>query len=116
MAVTAQGLAKAAEILAGQFMLVATNVPYLGRGKQDQVLQNYCEGFYPDANADLEVLARVFDVQPKLKNSLSPHLQHGGWVALRVEDLKALPNRILLRPEALDGAVGKINRRLGGTD
>ena len=32
MAVTARGLAKAAEILAGQFTLVATNVPYLGRG------------------------------------------------------------------------------------
>ena len=38
MAVTARGLAKAAEILAGQFTLVATNVPYLGRGKQDEVL------------------------------------------------------------------------------
>ena len=34
MAVTARGLAKAAEILAGQFTLVATNVPYLARGKQ----------------------------------------------------------------------------------
>ena len=31
MAVTARGLAKAAEILASQFTLVATNVPYLGR-------------------------------------------------------------------------------------
>ena len=38
MAVTAHGLAKAAEILAGQFTLVATNVPYLGRGKQDEAL------------------------------------------------------------------------------
>ena len=34
MAVTAHGLAKAAEILAGQFTLVATNVPYLGRGSR----------------------------------------------------------------------------------
>ena len=33
MAVTARGLAKAAEILAGQFTLVATNVPYLGPTK-----------------------------------------------------------------------------------
>jgi hypothetical protein len=32
IAVTAHGLAKAAEILAGKFTLVATNVPYLGRG------------------------------------------------------------------------------------
>jgi hypothetical protein len=53
MAVTAQGLAKAAEILAGQFTLVATNVPYLGRGKQDQALQDYCERFHSDAKGDL---------------------------------------------------------------
>jgi AMP-binding enzyme len=42
MAVTARGLAKAANILASQFTLVATNVPYLGRGKQVEVLQDYC--------------------------------------------------------------------------
>lgn len=53
MAVTAHGLAKAAEILAGQFTLVATNVPYLGRGKQDEVLQDFCERFYHEAKADL---------------------------------------------------------------
>ena len=53
MAVTARGLAKAAEILAGQFTLVATNVPYLGRGKQDEVLQDYCERVHPEAKADL---------------------------------------------------------------
>ena len=53
MAVAAQGIAEAAEILAGQFTLVATNVPYLGRGKQDDVLQDYCERVYPEAKADL---------------------------------------------------------------
>lgn len=53
MAVAAQGLAKAAQILAGRFTLVATNVPYLGRGKQDKVLKEYCEGHHPDSKADL---------------------------------------------------------------
>ena len=53
MAVTARGLAKAAEILVGQFTLVVTNVPYLGRGKQDEVLQDYCERIHPEAKADL---------------------------------------------------------------
>lgn len=53
MAVAAQGLAKAAEILAGRFTLVATNVPYLGRGKQDEVLKTYCERHHPEAKADL---------------------------------------------------------------
>jgi hypothetical protein len=53
MTVTAYGLAKAAEILAGQFTLVATNVPYLGRGKQDDLLKDYCERTHPEAKADL---------------------------------------------------------------
>ncbi len=53
MAVTAHGLAKAAEILASQFTLVATNVPYLGRGKQDELLADYCECIHPEAKADL---------------------------------------------------------------
>lgn len=53
MAVTARGLAKAAEILASQFTLVATNVPYLGAKKQDDVLKDYCERVHPQAKADL---------------------------------------------------------------
>ena len=53
MAVTAQGVAKAAEVLTAQFALVATNVPYLGRGKQDEALKDYCERVYPEAKADL---------------------------------------------------------------
>jgi hypothetical protein len=53
LAVTARGLAKAAEMLAGQFTLVATNVPYLGRGKQDEVLMDFCERVHPEAKADL---------------------------------------------------------------
>lgn len=53
VAVTARGLAKAAEILAGQFTLVATNVPYLGRGKQTEIVREYCELVYPEAKADL---------------------------------------------------------------
>ena len=53
MAVAARGLTKAAEILAGKFTLVATNVPYLGRGKQDDVLQVYCECAHQQAKADL---------------------------------------------------------------
>ena len=53
LAVIAQGLAKAAELLAGQFTLVITNVPYLGRLKQDDLLMAHCERAYPLAKADL---------------------------------------------------------------
>jgi hypothetical protein len=53
MAVAAQGLAQAALVLAGRFTLVATNVPYLGRGKQDDVLKEYCTSAHSTAKADL---------------------------------------------------------------
>jgi hypothetical protein len=53
MAVTARGLAKAAEILAGQFTLVATNVPYLGMPKQHEELREFCQTYHPEAKGDL---------------------------------------------------------------
>jgi hypothetical protein len=53
MAVAAQGLAKAAEILSSRFALVATNVPYLGVRKQGDILKDYCVSSYADAKEDL---------------------------------------------------------------
>ncbi len=53
MAVTARGLAKAAEILSDQFTLVATNVPYLKSSKHDPTLKSFCEIAFPRAKADL---------------------------------------------------------------
>jgi hypothetical protein len=53
LAVIAQGIAKAAELLAGIFTLVITNVPYLGRNKQTECLMNFCETYHPKAEADL---------------------------------------------------------------
>lgn len=53
MAVTARGLAKAAEILAGQFTLVATNVPYLKRGNQDEPLLSHSKTHFSDSCACL---------------------------------------------------------------
>lgn len=51
--IVAQGLAKAASLLAGTYHLVATNVPYLARGKQDQVLKDYCDRYHNEAKNDL---------------------------------------------------------------
>ena len=53
MAVAARGISKAAEILAGKFTFVATNVPYLGRRKQSKVLMDYCADVYPEAKSEL---------------------------------------------------------------
>lgn len=51
--VAAQGLTRAAQILAGKYTLVITNVPYLKRGKHGVVLFEFCEQNYPEAKADL---------------------------------------------------------------
>jgi len=48
MAVAAQGMAKAAEILGRHYILVATNVPYLVRGKQGDVIRAYAEVYCPN--------------------------------------------------------------------
>ncbi len=53
MGIAAQGLAKAAELLADKYTLVVTNVPYLGRGKQDDILKEHLETQYPLGKADL---------------------------------------------------------------
>lgn len=55
LAVTAQGLAKGAEILASTFTLVVTNVPYLSNRKQCDELKNFCTDNYEDAKNDLGV-------------------------------------------------------------
>ena len=68
MAVTARGLAKAAEILAGRFTLTATNVPYLAGDKQTEVLCDYCARFFPTSKRNL---AYVFI--ERMLNALSPN-------------------------------------------
>jgi hypothetical protein len=78
MAVTARGLAKAAEILAGQFTLVATNVPYLGRGEQCEFLQHWSADNSPNGKGDIATtfLERLlsFGVQsPATVCVVSPH-------------------------------------------
>lgn len=53
LAIAAQGVLTAFRILANRFTLVATNVPYLGRGRQDPVLAQYCAEIHSDAKVDL---------------------------------------------------------------
>lgn len=77
LAVVAQGIARAAQLLAKRYSLVATNVPYLGRGKQSADLQRFCESTYPASQADL---AAVF-VERCLR-----YLQEGGATAIVTKD------------------------------
>jgi hypothetical protein len=51
--VMAAGIAKAGQLLGKKFTLQITNVPYLGKGKFDQVLSDYVLKYYPDSKSDL---------------------------------------------------------------
>jgi hypothetical protein len=53
LGVAARGIALAASLMARQFTLVATNVPYLARGKQAEELRDYIADVHPAAKADL---------------------------------------------------------------
>ena len=52
-AIAAAGMVKAADLLASKYTLVITNVPYLGRGKQNELLKDNIDQHYKDGKADL---------------------------------------------------------------
>jgi hypothetical protein len=52
-AVAARGLLEAAALLSKKYVFLATNVPFLGRGKQNPELIRFVENSMPEAKADL---------------------------------------------------------------
>lgn len=76
LALSALGLLDAARLLDGRYHLVITNVPYLARGKQSEVLKAYCESHYPEAKNDL---ANVF-LERCLELACSPEDSQGAGV------------------------------------
>lgn len=94
LAVTAQGIAKAAEILAGQFTLVATNVPYLGREGHTEDLTKFADGYAPDAAADLATLMLHRCLQFTGKTgTVSVVLPQNWWVG---KSYSSFRNRVLV--------------------
>jgi hypothetical protein len=51
--VMAAGIAKAGYLLSKKYTLHITNVPYLSRGKQDNVMYDYCQRYFNEAKGDL---------------------------------------------------------------
>ncbi|HCU36042.1 MAG TPA: hypothetical protein DGT21_11535, partial [Armatimonadetes bacterium] len=51
--VVAQGIARAARLLAAKYALVATNVPYLMQGKQGDTLKKHLQDAYSDGKNDI---------------------------------------------------------------
>jgi hypothetical protein len=122
LAVIAQGIAKAADLLAGEFTLVITNVPYLGAKKQADVLKGHCERFHPRAKADLATcfLERCLDFcGPSQSTALvTPQnwLSLGRYKELRLWLLRERNCDFLARlgPKAFQTPMWDFNVMLGG--
>ena len=105
LVVTAYGLSKTAEILADKFTLIATNVPYLGREKQDDELQKFADLYYSDS---IRCLSTIF---------LSRSLQwctHGSTIALVTPQNWLFQARyVKLRETLLTNTQWNLTARLG---
>lgn len=90
----AKGVARAANLLTRQYTLVSTNVPYLARGKQGDILKDFIENQYPEARADLATAflerCRAFTVQAGAYALVTPQnwLFLGSYRKLREKLLK----------------------------
>jgi hypothetical protein len=62
--VMAAGIAKAGDLLSRKYYIQITNVPYLGKGKQDKILSDYVLNKFPEAKADLATVfyERLFKI------------------------------------------------------
>jgi len=105
MGVAAEGIARAAQILAGEYHLVITNVPYLVRSKQDDVLRDYSEEHYPEAKNDL---ATVF-----LERCLELCTDGGNCSIVLPQNWLFLTTYRALREKLLKGETWNLIARLG---
>ena len=103
--VAAQGMARAAELLAERYTLVVTNVPYLARGKQSEALKAFAARRHPDAKADLATLfvSRIFDL-------LAPH---GAQAVVTPQNWLFLTSYRKLRERLLTERTWSLVARLG---
>ena len=104
-AVAAQGMARAAELLAGRYHLVITNVPYLSRGKQSQSLKDFCQKNYPAAKNDL---ATVF-----LERCLELCAEEGTACLVLPQNWLFLTRYRRLREQLLQSEAWRMLARLG---
>ena len=83
MAVAARGMATAAALLGRRFTLVATNVPFLGRGKQHATMRDHLESHFKDARSDLAtaMLRRLVDFADRNGTTAAVTPQH--WLFLK---------------------------------
>ncbi len=116
LAVVAQGIARAATMLAARYTLVVTNVPYLGRSKQDSALKDFCERQHPAGKADLATcfvercFALCFDGGSSAVVTPQNWLFLGGYKNLRKRLLESDQWNLVARlgPRAFETITGEI--------
>ena len=104
-AVAARGMARAAELLAGKYTLVITNVPYLKRGKQEHKLRTFCAQRYPVSKNDL---ATVF-----LERCLRLRVEGGTAGLVLPQNWLFLTTYRKLRKKLLESETWNLLARLG---
>ena len=82
-AVVAHGLAKAAMLLAAQYHLVITNVPYLARGKQNEILTKHCDKFFRASKSDLATVFLDRCLEFCVKNGTASIVLTQNWLFLK---------------------------------
>ncbi len=114
-AVAAAGIVEAAKLLAQEYALVATNVPYLGHDKKCPVLKEYCAKFHTAAKADLATcfIERSLSFLPSAGTSafVAPQswLYQDSFKQMRPQLLREFQFNILARlgPRAFEGISGE---------
>ena len=82
IAVAAQGMAKAAQLLSSHFALVCTNVPYLGWSKQDELLQEFCLREHDEAKPDLSTCFVERNLRLAMEGGASAAVTPQNWLFL----------------------------------
>lgn len=93
LGVAAQGLARAAKLLGQRYTLVVTNVPYLTRGKQEEILQTFLEDSYPEGKGDLATAFLLRNLEFCDEGGCSPQVLPDKW--LYAPTYKQLRRRLL---------------------
>jgi len=104
-AVAAAGMVKAADLLAGEYTLVITNVPYLKRGNQGEILKQCCGKHFPNAQKEL---ATVF-----LLRCLSLNSPYGTTAIVLPQNWLFLKTYRELRQRILQSYTWRMLARLG---
>lgn len=94
-AIAAAGMVKAAELLASDYTIVITNVPYLGRNRQHDQLKIHLEARYKEGKADLATAFVLRCLESCATEGVSALVTPHGWQFLTT--FKDLRERMLKR-------------------